>query len=130
MTLVFAAEKTEAAIKEALFAGRTAAWWNKEIAGKTEYLEALFQESVEVRKAHYVDDKGRASIEIYNTSDLTFVFEAEEEGLDFGTVTLLPDGIQIIRLELGESPLTLPLRVVNFHTGMGENLKVELTFTK
>jgi hypothetical protein len=130
MTLVFASEKSESAIKEALFAGRTVAWWNHEIAGKTEYLDALFQRSVEVRKAHFVDEENRASIEIQNTSDLTFVFEAEDEGLDFGTVTLLPDGIQVIRLELGESPLTLPFRVVNFHTGMGENLEVELTFSK
>ena len=130
MTLVFASEKTGEAIKEALFAGRTAAWWNSEIAGKAEYLDALFHQSVEVRKAHYVDDKGRASIEIHNSSDLTFVFESEDDSLDFGTVTLLPDGIQIIRLELGDNPLILPLKVVNFHTGMGENLKVELTFSK
>ena len=130
MTLVFAGALTEESIKEALFAGRTAAWWNNEIAGKTEYLEALFLQSVQVKKAHFVDEEGMASFRICNSSDLTFIFEALDESLDFGRVTLLPDGEQIVRLELKDNQLTIPLKVVNFHTGMGENLAVGITFSK
>jgi 3',5'-nucleoside bisphosphate phosphatase len=130
MTLVFAEQKTEESIKEALFAGRSAAWWGKDVAGKVEYLEALFKQSVEVKKAHYVDDKGRASIEVCNSSDLTFVLEPLDESLDFGSFTLLPDGRQIIRIELTENPVTIPFKVANFHTGMNKNLTVEVTFSK
>ena len=130
MTLVFAGELTEPSIREALFAGRTAAWWNNEIAGKTEYLEALFRQSVEVKKAHFVDEEGMASFRICNCSDLTFIFETMDESLDFGRVTLLPDGEQIVRMELKDNQLTIPLKAVNFHTGMGENLAVEITFSK
>ena len=130
MTLVFAEELTEESIKDALFAGRTAAWWNNEVAGKTEYLEALFQQAVEVKKSHFVDEKGRASMEVCNSSDLTFILEPLDESLDFGSVTLFPDGKQLVRFELDSSPLTIPFRVVNFHTGMNENLTVEITFSK
>ena len=130
MTLVFAEQITEESIKEALFAGRSAAWWGQDVAGKAEYLEALFKQSVEVKKAHYVDDKGRASIEVCNSSDLTFVLEPLDESLDFGSFTLLPDGRQIIRVELTENPVTIPFKVANFHTGMNKNLTVEVTFSK
>ncbi len=130
MTLVFAGELTEESIREALFAGRTAAWWNNEIAGKTEYLEALFRQSVEVKKAHFINEEGMASFRVCNSSDLTFVFETLDESLDFGSMVLLSDGEQIVRLEMKDNQFTVPVKVVNFHTGMGENLAVEITFSK
>ncbi len=130
LTLVFADEMSEASIKEALFAGRTAAWWGDGIAGKAEYLKALFDSSVTVKPSHFVDEEGRASFEIHNTSDLTFVLESRDENMDFGKLTLLPDGIQVVRFELEGDSLTIPVKVVNFHTGMNENLEMEVTFSK
>jgi len=47
MTLVLAKERTVEAIREALFANRTIAWFDESLAGKKEYLKAFFEESVE-----------------------------------------------------------------------------------
>ena len=48
MTLVFATEKTPAAIKEALHAGRTAVWCKNQIIGRKEILEPLFAGAVRI----------------------------------------------------------------------------------
>ncbi len=46
MTLVFAKARTPEAVKEALFAGRTAVWWQDQVIGRSEYLEPLFTGAV------------------------------------------------------------------------------------
>ena len=130
MTLVFAERLSLESIREALFAGRTAAWWGIEVAGKNEHLKSPFHQSVEVRHPHYIDDKGMASIEVHNRSDLTFVLEPLDGALDVRRMTLLPDGIQVIRVKMDDSPLDIPCRVVNFHTGLDENLQVEVTIPR
>ncbi len=48
MTLVFATEKTPAAIQEALRAGRTAVWYKSQLIGRKEILEPLFAGAVRV----------------------------------------------------------------------------------
>ncbi len=68
MTLVFAKEYTEEAVREALFAGRTVAFYNNILSGKEEYLKALIRESLAVR----VIDKAKGTIEITNHSDIAY----------------------------------------------------------
>lgn len=46
MTLVFAKDTSQASVREALFAGRTAAWYRDMLLGRREYLYALFVASV------------------------------------------------------------------------------------
>lgn len=129
MTLVFAEERSHEAIRDALFAGRTAAWWGNEVAGRSELLGELFKQSVEIGQPYMVDEEGRSYLEIRNKSDLTFILEPEEEGRFPERTVLLPDGIQMVRLDLSGIPQRVPFKVVNFHTGMGRNLAVELTFS-
>ncbi len=47
MTLVFAKDRTESSIREALLAGRTVAWAGKYLAGKQEHVHNLFDACVE-----------------------------------------------------------------------------------
>ena len=130
MTLVFAENRSEEAIKEALFDGRTAAWWGNEVAGKPEILEELFRQSVEIGQPYMVDEDGRSYLEIKNKSDLTFILEPEEGGQFPERTVLLPDGIQMIRVNLAEVPPETLFLVTNFHTGMDENLTVKVSFSK
>jgi len=130
MTLVFAGERSEAAIREALFAGRCAAWWGDEVAGKEEYLRELFNRAVEFGKPYFVDEDGDAWLEVRNSSDLTFVIEPLEELSDPGKVTIYPDGIQLLRFEAEKLPQTIPCRVTNFHTGMNRDLVVRITLDR
>ena len=76
ITLVFAKEKTEASIKEALFAGRTVAWYKDMLIGKEEHLVALLQSCLEIGKLKYVGDSNLASVEIKNNSDADFIINS------------------------------------------------------
>ena len=71
MTLVFAKEKTEAGIKEALFAGRTLAVFHGYIAGKENLIKSLIKESLEIR----VINQEKGVIEVTNHSDLQYVLK-------------------------------------------------------
>jgi hypothetical protein len=48
MTLVYATERTPAALKEALLAGRTAVWFKNQLIGRQDILEPLFYGAVHV----------------------------------------------------------------------------------
>jgi hypothetical protein len=71
MTLVFAKERTEEAIKEALFAGRTLALFQGYIAGNGQYIKNLIKASLDVR----VVNAEKGLIEVTNLSDLQFVLK-------------------------------------------------------
>ncbi len=84
MTLVFASEKSEKAIREALFAGRTAVWYGDMLMGKQEFLEAIFYESL-FYKSDEIPEPGKSiTISLYNHSDLPLELELKEK----------PDGIK------------------------------------
>ena len=70
MTLVFAKEKSLEGVKEALFAGRTLAFYNNFLMGKQEFIAPLVKECLtfEVKK-----DKGDYVIyRIHNSSDIKY----------------------------------------------------------
>ena len=66
MTLVFAAERSEKGIKDAVFARRTAALFDGKLVGKAEYLMKLIQSSLKIRR---IND---GTIEVTNTSDIPY----------------------------------------------------------
>jgi hypothetical protein len=71
ITLVFARERTESSIKEALLARRTAAMFNNIIVAKQEWAEKLFWASVKYR---IISIEGMsAMVEVENISDIPFV---------------------------------------------------------
>lgn len=76
ITLVFAKEKTEASIKEALFAGRTVAWYKDMLIGKEEHLVPLITSCLEIGKIKYVGDSNLAEVEIKNNSDADFIINS------------------------------------------------------
>jgi hypothetical protein len=70
MTLVFAKERTLEGVKEALFAGRTAAYSEHSIYGSSEVLEPLFYASMEVlTKEVTLTGTGSTMVEIRNRTD-------------------------------------------------------------
>ena len=69
ITLVFARERTEAAIREALNERRTAVYWKEFVIGEEKYLKELFENAVEIS----VTQTGNTvNITLKNTSGLTF----------------------------------------------------------
>ncbi len=72
VTLVFATERSEAGIKEAVENRRTAVWFNNTLIGKEEFLEPLVQSSLQVMRAWYGGDTSLLSITIENNSDVEY----------------------------------------------------------
>lgn len=68
MTLVFVKEHSAEGIREALFAGRTLAYFNNHLAGKEEYIKDIISKSLFVK----VINQGKGIIEICNKSDITY----------------------------------------------------------
>ncbi|MDO5666060.1 MAG: hypothetical protein Q4G63_12515 [Bacteroidia bacterium] len=75
MTLVFAKDRSQASVKEALFAGRAVAFFANVLAGKPEYLKAIFTEAVSVKKAGKMRNNTSNRFEITNNSDIPFNIE-------------------------------------------------------
>ena len=73
--LVFAKEKTEEAIKEALFAGRTVAWFRQTLLGKKENMKALLDACLKTKIKGYEGDTSILEIELRNNSDAAFILE-------------------------------------------------------
>jgi len=69
MTLVFARERTEESIREALFERRTAIYYEDFIIGEEKYLKELFENALEITVTK--TDK-TANITLKNKSDLSF----------------------------------------------------------
>jgi hypothetical protein len=80
MTLVFARERTPAAIREALEAARTVAWSSEVLAGPEDLVKALVKASLHVGPVHHTDQRGLGHLELANRSDLTFVLENAKPG--------------------------------------------------
>lgn len=112
MTLVLAEERSLESIKEALFAKRTIAYFNGELAGKPEYLKGLLKASLKVR---VINEK---QAEVTNVSDITYRATAG------GNLYILP--AQKTVLLAIPRPGTV-FTVENCHTGNGERLTVALS---
>ena len=122
MTLVFAGERTEAGVREALEAGRTAAWSGKYLAGKEEILRSLFNSCVKTGKPFY--KKGNTSYyEIRNNSDLYFELNRTANNRS-ETIVLFPGSAQIITAN--DSEKSREYNVITAFVRGEQNLKVEI----
>lgn len=71
LTLVFAKERTMEGVKEAMFAGRTVAFFGGHLMGKKEHLESLVDACLDFK---VVEDKnGYSRYSISNCSDIPFI---------------------------------------------------------
>lgn len=95
MTLVFATERTAEAVKEALFAGRTAVYFDDYIVARPKEAEALFKACVHATAEQDQRKKERRLlVHLYNESDIPFRITVKSEydfqSLPLGQVTLAP----------------------------------------
>jgi len=110
MTLVFAAEKSEKGIRDALFAKRSIAFFYGELAGDPVYLQPLLLECLKARKLT------ENMTEVKNISDIPFRMTGDD-----GKLYLFP-AQKTVLVEKSKAKI---LTVTNCHTGMDEKLKIE-----
>ena len=99
VTLVFAREKNEKALKRALLNGQTVVWYDKKLIGKSDHLLPLINSSLEIESAHYISATAIAHVVISNNSDAPYTMRNQSE-YDFynGTnlITIPPHGSAIV----------------------------------
>jgi hypothetical protein len=80
LTLVFAAENNITAIREALFAHRTAVYSGNMLIGEERFLRAIFEKSVQVKSNSLrIRGDGEAYLQISNQSDIDFELVCAKE---------------------------------------------------
>lgn len=137
MTLVFVKEKTEEALKEALFARRTAIWWNTILIGEEKYLNPIFNESIEIINPDVtVKGKDGATIQIRNKSDISFELALDAGAIDIsapGNIILYADKTVLFKIKgtsevlSGTKKIRIPYKVKNLLIAPGEGLQTEIT---
>ena len=127
MTLVFAREKNIPAVREALFAGRTVAWYEDKLVGRPEYLDALFAASIAITDVEH-GDNNMLRFGLRNRSDIAFALERTGK---VGPKSLtLPAGATVrVRTKVAdlEAPVELSYTAENLLVGPEKGCPVRLT---
>ncbi|MEX6690579.1 Sb-PDE family phosphodiesterase [Danxiaibacter flavus] len=117
VTLVFAKEKTEAAIKEALEQKRTALYFGEYIIAREKEAEAFFKASLNVKtEAKVRNGEPIAMLRIFNKSDIPYRVKASTdfniEGFPLGQAVLTPhDTTTFILKAMFSSPVSTKLKM-------------------
>jgi hypothetical protein len=132
-TLVFAKERPQEGIKEAMFSRRTAMWFENNIIGSTELLEPLFQECVKIEDTKYLENL--AVVTIHNTSGIDFILENTGEysffnKADFITLASKSEMKLLVKTGKALEEFKLKFSVKNMITAPNEYLNVELVCKK
>lgn len=142
VTLVFARERTEAAIREALLERRTAVYSGERLFGDEKFLRPLFAASVRVaNSAITLKGSRRVLLQIHNTAPVDYVLErsALPDDLTFPQRTVLA-AQKIVLMEIksrgkpgaGKRSVPLSFNVQNALTApdtpLAVTLEVEVTF--
>lgn len=139
MTLVFATARTLDAIRNALFARRTAVWYENLLFGDEQYLAPLFHRSLQISTPRpNIKTKGSTLLHIKNLSPLTYELKLRKnlKELSLPKKLTLPAGKTAL-LEVrngtnsytGAVEISLPYTVTNLITKPGEPLSVDLKCT-
>lgn len=139
MTLVFTKERSVDAIKEALFAHRSAVYFEKRLFGDAAYLGPIFNESIEIRKPQ-IDLKGtgRVYFQITNHSEIDYELKLSREPEAFSVtseIVLHAHKTALLSIRAKEegrierSEIKLPYNVKNLMVNADESLCADITLS-
>jgi hypothetical protein len=132
MTLIFAAERSAAAIREALDASRTVVYFEDLLIGDAELLKALFDSCIEIVET--TPDERRITVRWRNNSDLSFELRETEHD---PSIDYMPTGeMKIGPRESGSFQVRFPegkhgvvnFEVTNMLVAPGKGLPVSYEF--
>lgn len=138
ITLVFAKDRSREAIKEALFARRTAVYSGEQLIGDEQFLKPIFASAVNfVKPSVKITGKDKYFLQLANTSDITYELERVGEVADLTTPkSLRLAGNKTVLFEVkakanaanGTKQIAATYRVKNLLVGPDEPLQVTLPF--
>ncbi len=123
ITLIFAKERSMQGVKEALFEGRTIAWFGNTIAGKTELVKQLVEASIDLSSAFRESKKNNTTMcyaELSNNSDIPFIL-LDKDGHE---LVLEPLSSVIVTFEKGSAELNY--KVMNAFIGAENRLTINI----
>jgi predicted metal-dependent phosphoesterase TrpH len=121
MTLVFAKDRSLESIKQALFDGRTLAFFDNKLAGREEFLKALFEASISIKSTGVTDKKNREYFEIKNNSTIPFDVEMKN-----GNIINIPAEAAIISILDRNADKHVSIK--NLYTGSNSTLNLKLSY--
>jgi len=135
ITLVFAADRTKPALKQALFARQTAVYSGNRLIGDEKFLRPIFMGSLDIRNGPLKLKKGqRVQVQIHNRSDVDYVLERAGEAaeLSFPKQVILPAQKTVLLAvtakgsQEGPRKVGLPFRVTNLLVGPDQPLSATI----
>jgi histidinol phosphatase-like PHP family hydrolase len=128
ITLVFATERSEGGIREALFNQRTAAYFENKIIGNPSLLESLFIQSIQISEL----DNNTNVYSISNVSDIPFDLLFEDKLYEDWSkqLTAKPGYETILKIPAETEKGNVVISVKNFITGADDVLTVPLSELK
>lgn len=136
MTLVFATERTESALKEALCAGRVVVFSEGRLYGPADYLKPLFAKSVEiVNTSIRLIGQGTGIVRLRNNAALPFELRLNSKLPELDVpdrITLPPRQVTALPVRCisdrvrGEQTISLSCRVLNLFPEPGRPLSTSL----
>ncbi len=120
ITLVFAKERTEESLKEAMFARRTATLFFNKLIGPKEYILPLVNQAIQVGKPFLYQD-GFIYFEVKNSSDIEFtLIKTGDDGSGLPASSILPRRSTVIARVKQEAgvPVTYTFKLENVLTGV------------
>jgi hypothetical protein len=136
MTLVFAKEKSEQGIRDALETRMTAGYYNDTLTGRKEILEPFFLAAIEFTRSIYKPSGKRIIVQLRNNSSIPYCIQlvSSNPGIRPATSVYLP-ALQSIVWEMGYDDkvftgkeVKLQVKVGNMFTNEGQNLVTDLSF--
>jgi len=126
MTLVFAGEKTPAGIKDALLNGRTTVWYNDQLIGRREYLQAIFDKAVVVEDVQRGDKTVRFAMA--NNYDIGVTLD-RVGSVGPQELVIPPNSRALVSVRTGdgETPIKLSYTARNFLVEPKKGLPVSFT---
>ena len=125
ITLVFAKERSREALRDAMFAGRTAVWYGDFLAGFEEYTAPLFRAAV-TAGAPFMENNKFIWFELTNTSDLPMHLTAGPEGVP-AELTLPARSVTVVMADRKFLREPAVYSVANIITGSNSVLRVEIS---
>lgn len=131
VTLVFAKEKTEASLQDALTAGRTVVWYNELLVGREEHMKLILDASLEVSEFEYPGNTSIAHVTINNTSDAPFKLKNLSEFTFYDTSDLIeiaPQGETVLKVKTKErlNSFSMAFEVINAIIAPNQHAKINI----
>lgn len=140
LTLIFAEERTQEAVREALDARRTAVYHGGLLIGDEQYLKPIFYNSIElVNPELEIAGDGWAKLQVTNNSDIDYILKAQpgkEDTFSYsGEITLKAHHTVLIHVAarrekgMGTVEIALNYLVTNLYVEPGKGMQVSLPVT-